>query len=199
MGQKRPSPINAPDLFVNMAPIVVLRGTRSAVYYYKMLLQELQERVEQGQGALLKERHRLLWDNIAIWHRVLSFYGHFTAHDACFVVDSYTGAWSNKFDTGINPLRSLAKSCTDIFLNQGLKPREDLLVQMIEDYQVDAFVMHANRSCKPYTQLQYDLQRLVTQRTGAVGLIIEADMCDPRNFAQESIKTRIEAFLENLA
>ena len=50
--QARPSPLNAPDLFLAMAPIVVLRGTKDAVSYYRKLKAEVEERVARGQGAL---------------------------------------------------------------------------------------------------------------------------------------------------
>lgn len=199
MGRRRPSPLNAPDLFVNMAPIVVLRGTKQAVDYYRVLLAELNERAALGQGALLQEDYRLLWDNIAIWHRVMSFYSMFTEQNACFVVDTYTGAWSGELDMEENPYKTMARVYTKILLNQGLAPRAEMMIKDIREYGVDGFVMHGNRSCKPYSQLQFELRRWVTAKTGLPGLIIEADMCDPRNYAEESIKTRVEAFLENLA
>ena len=53
-----------------MAPIVVLRGTKEAVSFYDKLKVEVEERVARGEGALLEERYRLLWDNIAIWFRL---------------------------------------------------------------------------------------------------------------------------------
>ncbi len=199
MGKHRPSPINAPDLFVNMAPIVVLRGTKQAADYYRVLLAELEGRVAAGEGALLRENFRLLWDNIAIWHRVLSFYSMFTEYGACFVVDTYTGAWSGTWDAGEDPYRSMARVYTRIMLNQGIESRAAAMLKDAKDYGVDGFVMHANRSCKPYSQLQLPLRRVLTENTGLPGLLVEADMCDPRNYAAESIKTRVEAFLENLA
>lgn len=198
-GKRRPSPLNAPDLFVNMAPIVVLRGTKQAVDYYRVLLAELSERVALGEGAVVQEDYRLLWDNIAIWHRVMPFYNMFTQQNACFVVDTYTGAWSGELDMAADPYKTMALVYSKVLLNQGLLPRAESMLKDIREYGVDGFVMHANRSCKPYSQLQFELRRLVTEKTGLPGLIIEADMCDPRNYAEESIKTRVEAFLENLA
>ena len=56
--------------------------------------------------------------------------------------------------------------------------------------------MHSNRSCKPYSLGQYDIQRIVAQRRGLPTLMIEADMVDPRAFAEGQIETRIDAFME---
>ena len=194
----RPSPLNAPDLFVNMAPIVVLRGTRGAVRFYRHLKQEVEDRVRNGVGAIPKERYRLLWDNIAIWHHLYRFYNYFVNYDACFVVDTYTGGWSHTMAAG-NLLESLALAYATVFLNQNLEHRVNAMVQGISDYDVDGFVMHNNRSCKPYSLGQYAIKRAVAGRASVPGLIIESDMCDSRSFAREAVKTRIQAFVESLA
>jgi benzoyl-CoA reductase/2-hydroxyglutaryl-CoA dehydratase subunit BcrC/BadD/HgdB len=193
-----PSPLNAPDLFVNMAPIVVLRGTRGAVRFYRHLKEEVEERVTNGVGAIPEEEYRLLWDNIAVWHHLYRFYNYFVDYGACFVVDTYTGGWSPTMAQG-DPLEALASTYAAVFLNQSLEYRLDLMVQQISEYGVDGFVMHCNRSCKPYSLGQYAIKRAATERTGVPGLIIESDMCDSRSFAREAVRTRIQAFMETLA
>jgi len=193
-----PSPLNAPDLFVNMAPIVVLRGTRGAVRFYRHLKEEVEERVKSGIGAIPEERYRLLWDNIAIWHHLYRFYNYFVDYGACFVVDTYTGGWSQTMAQG-DPLEGLASTYATVFLNQSLGYRVGMMVQQMSEYGVDGFVMHCNRSCKPYSLGQYALKRAVMERTGMPGLIIESDMCDSRSFAREAVRTRIQAFMEALA
>ena len=193
----RPSPLNAPDLFVNMAPIVVLRGTRGAVRFYQHLKAEVEERVRKGVGAIPQERYRLLWDNIAIWHHLYRFYNYFVDYDACFVVDTYTGGWSQQVPVG-EPLEGLASAYATVFLNQSLEYRTEMMVRLISEYNVDGFVMHCNRSCKPYSLGQYAIKRAVTERTGVPGLIIESDMCDARSFAREAVRARIQAFMEAL-
>jgi benzoyl-CoA reductase/2-hydroxyglutaryl-CoA dehydratase subunit BcrC/BadD/HgdB len=193
----RPSPLNAPDLFVNMAPVVTLRGTKEVVEFYRKLKAEVQERVAQGVGAIPQERYRLLWDNIAIWPKLYRFYSLFADYGACFVVDTYTGGWAMTMGGG-DPLASIARTYTEVFLNQSLRYRADRMAEMITDFGVDGFVMHSNRSCKPYSLGQYDIKRIVSGRTGAPGLVIEADHCDIRAYAEESIKARVQAFMETL-
>jgi len=39
----------------------------------------------------------------------------------------------------------------------------------------------------------------VEREKGIPSLLIEADMCDERNFSESQIETRIEAFIEMLA
>ncbi len=193
----RPSPLNAPDLFLNMAPIVILRGTKECVQFYRALKEQVAERVAQKVSALPEEKYRLLWDNIAIWHHLYRFYNFFVAYGACFVVDTYTGGWAMRMDGG-EPIEALARTYTSVFLNQSLQTRARDMVDLVERFEVDGFVMHSNRSCKPYSVGQYDIRRIVTERTGRPGLIIEADHCDPRAYAEEPIKAQIQTFMEGL-
>ena len=195
--QARPSPLNAPDLFLTMAPIVVLRGTRDAVTFYRKLKAEVEERVARGEGAIMEERYRLLWDNIAIWYRLFRLFSLFTDAGACFVVDTYTNAWSASVDT-TDPFLGLAQTYSTVYINQSLQSRADLMGDLVQRFGVDGMVFHSNRSCKPYSLGQYEILEQVASQTGVPGLILEADMCDTRVYAEEPIKNRIQAFLDLL-
>jgi benzoyl-CoA reductase/2-hydroxyglutaryl-CoA dehydratase subunit BcrC/BadD/HgdB len=195
--QARPSPLNAPDLFLAMAPIVVLRGTKDAVSYYRKLKAEVEERVARGEGAILEERYRLLWDNIAIWYRLFRLFSLFTDAGACFVVDTYTNAWAASVTTD-DPILGLARTYSTVYINQSLQARAALMTDLVERFGVDGMVFHSNRSCKPYSLGQYEILDLVGERTGVPGLVLEADMCDTRLYAEEPIKNRIQAFLDLL-
>ncbi|WP_035107144.1 2-hydroxyacyl-CoA dehydratase subunit D [Desulfovirgula thermocuniculi] len=199
MGRHRPSPLNAPDLFIHMAPIVVLRGTPQAVHYYRLLLSEVRERVKKGIAAVPGERVRLLWDNIAIWYRLNRFFRFFAERGACFVTDTYTGGWDTEMAVREDPLESLAEAYAGIFLNRSLQFRVRQMVELIRDFAVDGFVMHSNRSCKPYSLVQEEIRRQVVEQTGIPGLVVEADQTDPRAFAEETVLNRAQAFLEALA
>ena len=195
--QARPSPLNAPDLFLTMAPIVVLRGTRDAVAFYRKLRTEVEERVARSEGAILEERYRLLWDNIAIWYQLFRLFSLFTNAGACFVVDTYTNAWSVSVDVD-EPILGLARTYSTVYINQSLQSRAALMTDLVERFAVDGMVFHSNRSCKPYSLGQYELLEQVSERTGVPGLILEADMCDTRLFAEEPIKNRVQGFLDLL-
>ena len=92
--------------------------------------------------------------------------------------------------------RSLAERI-EAELPRALKP-EPTVSSMAERFAVDGMVFHSNRSCKPYSLGQYELLEQVSQHTGVPGLILEADMCDTRLYADEPVKNRIQAFLDLL-
>jgi benzoyl-CoA reductase/2-hydroxyglutaryl-CoA dehydratase subunit BcrC/BadD/HgdB len=196
----RPAPMSAFDAFFHLALIVTLRGTREAVDYYQLLLAEMKQRIADGIGAVPNEKYRLLWDNLPVWYRTKWLSEKFAAHDACLVADTYTSAWcgSLKYVDENNFLETMAECYTRIYLNIGVDEMARTVLEMVDKYDVDGIVMHSNRSCKPYSLGQYDIQRIVEQQKGIPSLMLEADMTDERKFSESQIETRIDAFIEVL-
>ena len=196
----KPAPMSAFDAFFHLALIVTLRGTQQAVDYYEMLLAEMKQRITDDIGAIPNERYRLLWDNLPVWYRTKWLSEKFAAQDACLVADTYTSAWcgSLKYVDENNFLETMAECYTRIYLNIGVDEMARTVMAMVDKYDVDGIVMHSNRSCKPYSLGQYDIQRIVEKQKGIPSLMLEADMTDERKFSESQIETRIDAFIEIL-
>jgi len=113
------------------------------------------------------------------------------------VVDTYTNAWAVSVEPD-EPILGLARTYSQVYINQSLQARADLMTDLVQRFQVDGMVFHSNRSCKPYSLGQYDLLEQVSHRLGVPGLVLEADMCDTRLYAEEPIKNRVQAFLDLL-
>ena len=194
----KPSPITAFDAFFHLALIVTLRGTQQTIDYYRELRDEMKERSKAGIGAIPNEKYRLLWDNLPIWYRMKWLSKKFAEHDACLVADTYTSAWcaSMKYINENNFIGSAPEGYTRSYLNLGVDKMAEIVLSMIDKYEVDGIVMHSNRSCKPYSLGQYDIQKIVERERGIPSLMIEADMVDERSFSESQIETRIEAFIE---
>ena len=90
----------------------------------------------------------------------------------------------------------MAEAYTRIYLNIGVDEMARIVLEMVDTYKVDGIVMHSNRSCKPYSLGQYDIQKIVEKERGIPCLMIEADMVDERSFSESQISTRIDAFME---
>jgi len=196
----KPAPMSAFDAFFHLALIVTLRGTSVVVDYYTGLLEEMKERIASGISAVPNEKYRLLWDNLPIWYRTKWLSEKFAAHDACLVADTYTSAWcgSLKYINENDFLGTMAEGYSRIYLNIGVDEMAETVIEMIDKYDADGLVMHSNRSCKPYSLGQYDIQRIVQEKRKIPTLMIEADMVDERSFAESQIETRIDAFMEVL-
>jgi len=199
--KNRPSPINSFDTFIHMAPIVTLRGTREGVEYYRQLTRELEGLVKEKTGSVPNERIRLLWDNLPIWYRIKYLSEVFGERGAAFVVSTYTNSWAaiDENTDVSNPYREIARAYLSPYINRDFSFRVEYLASLIEEFSLDGFVMHSDRSCKPYSLGQYVVKEKVEKISGRPGLVIEADMNDPRVFAEGPTRNRIEAYLESLS
>ena len=194
----RPSPMSCFDAFINMAPIVTLRGTPEVVNFYKDMKAELRERVSQGISAVPNEKFRLLWDNIPIWYKMRELGELLSSHGACLVADTYTNAWVFEGMETADPLEGLALAYTTAYLNISIDLMVERVMNLIKRFSIDGVIIHSNRSCKPYSLGQYDIQRLIFEKAGVPSLVLEADMTDARVYSDAQAQTRVEAFIETL-
>ncbi len=194
----RPSPMSCFDAFINMAPIVTLRGTKEVVDFYRDMKAELQERISRGISAVPRERFRLLWDNIPIWYKMRELSDLFASYGACLVADTYTSAWVFEGIETQDPLEGLSRAYTAVYLNISIDLMIEKILGLMKRFAVDGLIIHSNRSCKPYSLGQYDIQRIILEKTGTPSLVLEADMTDARVYSDAQVKTRVEAFMETL-
>jgi benzoyl-CoA reductase/2-hydroxyglutaryl-CoA dehydratase subunit BcrC/BadD/HgdB len=199
--QHRPAPWTGIDGFFHMAPIVAMRGTDACNAYYRLLRDELRDRVRRGIGGVREERHRLLWDNLPIWFAVREHATLLASRGFNFVCTSYTNAWAeagSRIDPA-DPIGSAATAYTHVILNQDLPNRLGVVRRLARDYGVDGVVLHSDRSCKPYSVGQVDLKERLARELGLRVLLLEADHSDPRAFAAEQGENKLTAFMESFA
>ncbi len=196
----KPAPMNSFDTFIHLAPIVTLRGTPICVEYYEGLKAEVQERIDTGIAAIPGERFRLGWDNLAIWFRINQLSQKFAERHAALVVSTYPESFCYRgpIDDPNDRLLSYASTYIGGYINHGLDYREKELAHMAEKFSLDGFVMHSNRSCRAYSFGQYELAHRLENNYGIPSLMLEADMNDTRNWSDEQVNTRIDAFIETL-
>jgi len=199
-GKNVPAPISVFDQFIHMALVVEKRGDAETVDFYAKMLAEIDERVEKGIGAVVNEKKRLLWDNLPIWHK-LRFLSEFLAQRGVSVVAStYTNAWGElapMIDVN-NPIESLAKTYIHPILNRSAEYKLNVMEKMIDEYKLDGAILHSDRSCKPYSMGQVDQRNILVTQISKPALLLEADHSDPRSYADEQVKNRLNAFLEML-
>ncbi len=202
-GKHRPAPISVFDQFIQMAPIVEMRGEAYTVDFYADMLKEIDERIARGIGSVKEERKRLLWDNLPIWYR-LRYLAEFLAERGVSIVAStYTNAWAElapMFDPE-NPFESGARTYLHPILNRGTGYKLETMKRMVKEFQLDGAILHSDRSCKPYSIGQIDQRdRLLRDADGrgVPALLLEADHNDPRAFSEEQATTRFAAFVEML-
>lgn len=202
LGRSVPAPITSLDAFIHVAPIVTLRGTPACVDFYRLLHEEVAERAARRVGAIPEERYRVLWDNLPIWFRMRYFEKFFEERKCALVTATYASSWGGIAPSqelpAEDPIEALAASYLNIYINFGFAERIRYLARLVEEFGLTGFIMHSNRSCKPYSVGMYGLAAEVSELTGKPGVVIEADQNDPRLFSEAQVEMRLEAFLESM-
>ncbi len=114
------------------------------------------------------------------------------------MASEYANSWAFRVDPD-RPLESMAVAYSNVITNLSLEQRALKWRNIINDFHIDAFVIHSNRSCRPGSLVQYELKAIVEEMTGVPGLIIDADMVDPRVFSHQDVSSRMETFLRTLS
>jgi benzoyl-CoA reductase/2-hydroxyglutaryl-CoA dehydratase subunit BcrC/BadD/HgdB len=176
-----------------------MRGTPEALEYYRLLLEELRQKVNEGAAAVGAEKYRLLWNGIPVWFALRPMLQLMSRHGANLVCSTYTSAWVLEFDPD-NLLGSMAEAYTAILINQSLGLKLDNLEKLLREYGLDGIIHHSNRSCKPYCFGLYDLSRRLQAGSHPVPeMIFDGDQTDPRHFSWAQFETRFQSFMETLA
>ena len=194
----RPAPMTAFDGFINMGPIVDLRGEPETLALYRQLLAELDDRIARGVGAIKDERRRVLWDNLPIWFRIGRLSKLLASRGVNVVVSTYTYAWGELaplMDVD-RPMESAARVYLHAILNRSTGSKLAHMRQLIADFGCDGAILHSDRSCKPYSLGQMDQRDHLVANVGVPALLLEADHSDPRSYSDEQGTARLEAFME---
>jgi benzoyl-CoA reductase/2-hydroxyglutaryl-CoA dehydratase subunit BcrC/BadD/HgdB len=194
---RTPAPITVFDQFIAMAPIVSQRGTQAAVDFYRDMVEELEERAAAGVGAVDDERFRLYWDNLPMWPELRRFSTYLNERGIGLVTSIYTWAWTRLGVSAQDPFNDWTRQYLYDF-NFHFDKRVEQYVQLAQDYDLDGFVYHSNRSCKWLSQDIPEVRKAVAEKTGKPGVIIEGDQCDPRLYSMDEIESRIDNFLDLL-
>ena len=193
-----PSPLTFFDGTTLMGPAVVGRGTQEAVDFYKLLLAELQERVENGEGAIEGEQFRIYWEGMPVWGRLRAHSELFASLKTCVSASTYCNSWIFSDLDPADPFMSMGRAYTKLFIVRSDETKEKYIKQMLDFFNMDGIVYHNARTCPNNSNSNYGMPQRLTQETGVPSLAIDGDLNDLRCLSDEQTNTNIEAFIEQL-
>ncbi len=193
-----PSPLTFFDGTIHMGPIVVMRGQKKAVDYYKELKAEMGQRIKEGVAAVDGEKFRLYWDGMPIWGKLRPLSEQLYYLKTCVVASTYCNSWIfDSFDPE-NPFYSMAKAYTEIFINRSERIKEKYIIDIVKEFKIDGILFHDSRTCPNNSNARYGMPGRMRDKYGIPSLIISGDLNDLRCYSEEQAKTNIEAFIEQL-
>lgn len=193
-----PSPLTFFDGTTLMGPAVVGRGTQKAIDVYKLLLEELNERIARGLGAIGEEKHRIYWDGMPVWGRLGTHSKLFAGLKANVIASTYCSSWIFKALDPEQPFESMAKAYTELFIVRSDEYKENYIKEKLELFHCDGIIYHDAKTCPNNSNCRYGLPQRIQERTHVPGLIINGDLNDLRLLSDEQTKTNVEAFIEQL-
>lgn len=197
-GAAKPSPLTFFDATIHMAPAVVLRGLPQANDYYRLLLNELEDRIKNGVAAVEGERHRLYWDGMPIWGKLRELSQQFMNLQTNIVASTYCNSWIfDAFDPS-QPFESMARAYTELFIVRDESYKEAYMEQWIKSFSIDGIIFHDARTCPNNSNSRYGMPQRISDRIKLPVLVINGDLNDLRCYSEEQTRTNIEAFVEQL-
>jgi 2-dehydropantoate 2-reductase len=194
-----PSPLTVFDLLIHFAPMVLMRGTPEATEYYRILKEEVEERVSANQAAVPGERFRFYWEGPPIWSALRSLSELFLERKVAVVASSFFTNFSLAGLDANNPIESMATAYMMVFPNRSAAYKRNTLVTEFESYCVDGVVYHEGRTSPQYSNVRQGLEVQMSRRTGIPSLIIEADSHDMRLVSTSRLEKQLGEFIESRA
>lgn len=193
-----PAPLTFFDGTIHMGPAVVLRGTPQPVDYYKVLLAELEERIENKEAALEDEQFRIYWDGMPVWGRLSSHAKLFSGLKTNVLASTYCSSWVFSAFDEADPFNSMARAYTELFIVRSDKAKEAYIKDKLEFFKVDGIIYHDAKTCPNNSNCRYGMPQRLEKITGIPSLTINGDLNDMRLVSDEQTKTNVEAFIEQL-
>jgi benzoyl-CoA reductase/2-hydroxyglutaryl-CoA dehydratase subunit BcrC/BadD/HgdB len=193
-----PAPLTFFDATIHMGPAVVLRGTREAVDYYRVLLAELKERVADGTGAVENEHVRIYWEGMPVWGRLRQHSEMFAGLGTNVLASTYCSSWIFPAFDSRDPIRSMATAYLELFIVRSDAYKERYLKEMLEAFRIDGIIFHDAKTCPCNSNSRYGLPQRLERATGVPSLVISGDLNDLRCVSDEQTRTNVEAFIEQI-
>jgi len=206
--KNRPSPIDGyfGAVYYIGPMFTAFRGTKEATEFYRMLRQEIEQRVREGkgpitpEGEMTEEKYRLVVEGPPNWTHFREFWKMFSDEGAVVVSSTYAKV-GGVYDFGFrhdpdHPIESLAEYCLGCYTNLNLPQRIDMICRYIDEYQADGLLINSIKSCNSFSAGQLLILREVEKRTGKPAAFIESDLVDPRYFSPANIKNRLESYFQ---
>ena len=206
--KNKPSPIDAYfGAIYYVGPIFgAFRGTPEAIDYYRMLREEIDERVKLGKGPVTpegdmgKEKYRLVVEGPPNYTHFRDFWKMFYEEGAVVVASTYSKV-GGTYDFGFrhdpdNPLETLANYCMGCYTNRNLPQRVDMIENYMNEYEADGLLINSIKSCNSFSAGQLLILREIEKRTGKPAAFVETDLVDPRYFSPANVKNRLESYFQ---
>ncbi len=191
-----PAPILGGEAIDYATLLAFTWGSREMVDVYKMLYEEVRDRVNTGAKLKKSSKPRILWRHLRPYYNnyLMEFIERELNCEIAFEEINYIhwGPMDPK-----DPYRSLARK---LILNSPVGPIEHWMEDsfgLLDKYSIDAVVSFTHWGCRQLASTNHIFKEALEKR-GIPMLELGGDCIDSRDYSFQQIKTRIQAFIEML-
>ncbi|UCB57648.1 MAG: 2-hydroxyacyl-CoA dehydratase [Candidatus Omnitrophota bacterium] len=191
-----PAPLLGKEAIDCAAAVASTWGTEKIVDIYKLLYDELKERMERSNASLPEARYRILWRHLRPYYSDAIIDYLENRHKAIIAFEEINYIPWDELDAD-EPYRSLARK---ILANPGigcLRHWLDSTMGFVEDYKIDGVIEFAHWGCR-HSDSMFQILKTALKARQIPLLKLDGDCIDNRDYSEGRMKIQIDAFLELL-
>ncbi len=154
---------------------------------------KLRERIEAGK--LRPEKRRAFWYAWVPTYKNSVFETLAQNEISVPVCETFLVHWDEIDEK--NPFEGLALRCLKDPFVGGVRRRTDLLDDVVDRFGIDGAILFATPACR-HSKGNWSIMKDACTQRGIPLLVLDMDIADPRIYAEEQTRTRIEAFVETM-
>ncbi len=190
------SPFTPNEAFIYLYLYFTGLGSPELPRIYNLLADEIQEKIDNGEGLQENPRIRLLWLHLYPFYN--SGILHYLESKGVRVVfEEFSHVYWGEMNPA-RPLDSIAERLLSHFNYGHVEDRVNVIKELAEAYEVDG-VVHFTHWCCRQSSGSLDIVKDKLRRKGIPFLILDGDCIDGRNYASGQLQTRIDSFIEMLS
>lgn len=190
-----PSPMGSADGFATIYPAMYCSGTKKAYDFYRALRDEVKAKVQAGRGQIEEERFRLLWYGIPLWFN-MGIFNYFESLGGVFAYEPTYNPYPWPPRNPRDPLGELA--VRTLSAGSSVSSYLTSIVEQCREYRIDGVVLAFLITCRPVYLPTLEIRRYLQRDLGIPSVLIEGDLVDERTFSEGQIRTRLDAFAEQI-
>lgn len=199
--QAIPSPATLFDWTSLLAMINYLIGLPEGRDVALNVREEVLQKIERKEGAVVPEKYRLYWDGIMMWPFLGKLAQKCAALNANVIWSRYStfSFWESPEMIDLeNPLEGNAIQVVRLHFNRSIDWLIENITQLCQRYHIDGLLFHANLTCRTMAGPQLEIMEAVSRRLGIPAVYFEGDMTDETLISESQMDTRLQALIETI-
>lgn len=207
-----PSPMVAQDFWSIMIPHFYLPYDPEAYEFYKKVVAEVQNRIDNKIAAVPNETYRMMFSELPPWHSLGFFDKLAEKYGIAMVYESWgyhapIPIPEEELNGVTDPLELIARltyrcftDVNEINLDHGVEAASYVAAYLsaASEYRTDGLFCHPLMTCRPATYTLLTTKDVLEKSLKVPSVVVDGDIVDLRVFNEAEALSKVEAFVETM-